>query len=292
MTQLRFEPKRESVRVYYDIQPYYDDIRPLQEEGLFRVIPGKEIEYKKKTDGSYDLDWEGKKIPDLDDSGHEKIATVNGIPQRWIDFVRPYRSGSYEVLPTFGTCGKTVNLRTGFTNTVVPLDVYIYYDNLPVSWAMDKAEYVESKDRPSAGDLRWNRYNLRSMYDASNYAATVASFEKLYIKFGIDGDYPGHGLTMKIANNNGDILPPLYAEIDQTGDRIVLSYKPPISPDNGVTLQSTYFMNTKFEILLKVEYSYFSGFKEKVTYTHSILVYTADVVRSLYNPDGSDPGEK
>ena len=155
----------------------------------------------------------------------------------------------------------------------VPLDVYIYYDNLPVTWSMEKAEYIDMK--PANGS-QWVPANLRSTYDAVNYAATIGSNERLYIKLAIDANYPGHGLTMRIANADGTILSPLNAYINNDGDRVVIEWNP---PDTGTTPNGTFIKDTTFIVLLKVEYSYFNGFKTMTAYNRNILVYGANVVR-------------
>jgi hypothetical protein len=247
------------LRLYYKIQPAYDKLDPYQVEGKFRILPGQTYEYE--SDG---------KTVKKDKDGYEIVK------ERWIDFVKPYKTGTYEEQPYFGPCGMSINLRTRETNMLVPLDVYIYYDNIPVSWVMDRAEYYDTElYRPGTGS-QWSAANLKSTYDAVNYSATIGSNEKLYIKFNIDGDYPGHGLTMRVANL--DIQAPSQADINQTGDRIIISWDP---PPPGTTTVSAYIKDTTFLYLLKVEYSYFNGFKEPVKFYRNILVYGANVIRKL-----------
>jgi len=257
--QMRFEPKETSpnkLMLYYTIAPYFDELDPYQVEGKFRIEVKKTVEYE--ADG---------KTPKKDKDGYEIVK------ERWIEFKRPYAAGTYQEMSTFGPCGMTITMRTRQTNMQVPLDVYIYYDNLPVTWSMEKAEYIDMK--PSNGS-QWVTANLRSTYDAVNYAATIGSNERLYIKLAIDANYPGHGLTMRIANADGTILSPLNAYINNAGDRVVIEWNP---PDAGTTPNGTFIKDTTFIVLLKVEYSYFNGFKTMTAYNRNILVYGANVVR-------------
>jgi len=243
------------LRLYYSIQPAYDKIDPVERD-QFRIIPGQTYEYEA----------DGKTIK-KDKDGYEIVK------ERWLDFLRPYERGTFQVADTFKPCGMTLNLRTRETNIIIPLDIYIYYDNIPISWATDRVEYTQEYMLSSISP-EWTKENQRSVYDEVNYSATIGSNERLFIKYNIEGTFPGHGVQMSIANQ-ADIKTPLGAYINELG-RLVIEWEP---PNAGTTGGSTYIKDTNFIMLLKVEYSYYNGFKEPIKYYRNILVYGANVVR-------------
>jgi len=157
-------------------------------------------------------------------------------------------------------------------NLTVPvsLDVYIYYDNVAITWSQGPVT------ANNGGALTY----YVSTFDEVNYSALVGTKEKLTINMNIDRElYGGHGVTLDLENNLGSVLDSSfdYTASGNIAGHVYLSYIPAFFIES--TMGSPFVKDVNYLTLLKVKYSYYNGFKEPTSFYRNILVYGATVIR-------------
>jgi hypothetical protein len=242
--QMRFEPKEtntEKLRLYYDISPPTDELKEL-EHTHFRIIPGK------STDGK----------------------------TKWIDFKRPYKENGGGVLleDYFLTCGTTVNLYAKETNAMIPLDVYIYYENIDIKWKADKSKIKFTENGVSL--TASNPDNRMSEFDEVNCAVKVANLEEITLEYVVDNKFAGHRIFVTSTFTPGtekkglDVRP-----------NMVIGYN---NGKNSTNIAANKIIDITYAGILDIEYRYYNGNRGTIasggtSFHKKILVYIADVSR-------------
>jgi hypothetical protein len=248
-SQMRIKPNEKdpvNLRLYYEINPRTDELVPYVHSN-FRTVVGKES---------------------------------NG--DKYIDFLPPYKN-LYEgdVSGTFIPCGVTVTMYTRDTNEGVPLDVFIYYDSIPVEFQFDKTVFVSGNH-----EIYFSQPgNLMSYFDPVNSAIVVAQLERMNLKISnaIDTTYKGHNIwytsTFIPAATDDNFLSCLHGG----GLNLSMEYFSSEWPLN-INQVTNRFVDVKYAGLLDIEYRYYNGNKglmpqQGAEFHKKVLVYAADVSR-------------
>jgi hypothetical protein len=169
------------------------------------------------------------------------------------------------------------------TNKEVPLDVYIYYDSIPIEFQFDKSVFVSNSDAQKFNQSG----HLMSYFDKVNSAIVVAQLERINLKISnnIDTLYPGHNIwytsTFIPAVNDNALL----SWLQGGGLNLSMEYYSSSWPVSTNASQNR-IMDVRYVGLIDIEYRYYNGNRgllpqQGAEFHKKIIVYAAEVSRKI-----------